>query len=420
MTRWRKLCTARPLDGASVSGDKKACAEGAATNFAPISAKVKMALRKGLPISLRAAAWFHYSGAEAMQRADPMQYSVLLEMAAKSCTHTPMYSYIEGEVANAFASNVFFRRIVPIVPSTCTGSKPLGGAGAATATSPTGVPLARIEDEHVSLTSLRRILLAIAFAFPAIGCSTGISLGAATALLVTRREEHAFWIMVCVIRHRLPMAWYDDQNLGCNVELDVLCDLIEWKLPDVHERLKGIGMPLQIIISSWFTHLFIDQLPFETALRIWDSFLSEGSKVLIRCALALFQINREAILETSDPFALVSLIRNMPKGQYDAVHLLRTAFDSVGSLPSSWLEKRRALATPGWIDKHAVRRFSQASPDYCPSRADRTRDGRHAPLPAASSPQCSLQAHHAQGAPHDAHCALSAAFTESMRISEGA
>ena len=51
---------------------------------------------------------------------------------------------------------------------------------------------------------------------------------------------------------------------------------------------------------KWLVCLYIDVLPIQTTLRIWDCLLYEGHKVIFRVALALFGIRSERVRESKN------------------------------------------------------------------------------------------------------------------------
>ena len=59
----------------------------------------------------------------------------------------------------------------------------------------------------------------------------------------------------------------------------MLCDLIQEKLPHVASHFKALNVDITLFTFTWFLTLFVDNIPPQTYLRIWDSFLYEGSKV---------------------------------------------------------------------------------------------------------------------------------------------
>ena len=74
--------------------------------------------------------------------------------------------------------------------------------------------------------------------------------------------------------------------------------------------------------------LFINTLPPETTLRVWDLFLNEGSKVLFRVASALFKMNEKQLLSVKDAADLFSVIRNIGKDATDPEKLISIAYSS--------------------------------------------------------------------------------------------
>ena len=61
----------------------------------------------------------------------------------------------------------------------------------------------------------------------------------------------------------------------------VLKDVVAEKLPTVHNHLTLHQCDLSLFTFNWFLVIFVDSLPANTFLCIWDSFLYEGSKVTI-------------------------------------------------------------------------------------------------------------------------------------------
>jgi TBC1 domain family member 2B len=69
-----------------------------------------------------------------------------------------------------------------------------------------------------------------------------------------------------------------------------LKDIIKLKLPDLNKHLESFEIDISSITLNWFVSIFIDSVPFDTLLRIWDCFLLEGSKVLLRVSLVYLNL----------------------------------------------------------------------------------------------------------------------------------
>lgn len=72
-------------------------------------------------------------------------------------------------------------------------------------------------------------------------------------------------------------------------------------------------------------HLTLTHHPVQTMLRIWDTFLYEGSKVLFRFALAIFKYNEERILEKTTSIGIFNHLRTMCQDSTDVERLVRVS-----------------------------------------------------------------------------------------------
>ena len=59
-------------------------------------------------------------------------------------------------------------------------------------------------------------------------------------------------------------------------------------MPKLHAHLTkhGITSPqTPLMVEGWFLCLFIDNMPTESVMRVWDSMFFEGWKIIFRVAL---------------------------------------------------------------------------------------------------------------------------------------
>ena len=100
-------------------------------------------------------------------------------------------------------------------------------------------------------------------------------------------EEAAFWCLAAVAEDVLP-GYYEDDMLASAADQRVLATFVREKFPRVHDAFETSGAPLSAVTTSWFLALYVNQLPWETALRVWDVMLFERRRtVLFQVALAL-------------------------------------------------------------------------------------------------------------------------------------
>jgi hypothetical protein len=82
----------------------------------------------------------------------------------------------------------------------------------------------------------------------------------------------------------------------------------------------------------------------QTAARVWDAFLCEGAKVLLRVALALAKLHEAAAVRENELGALVAALRGGAAACHDRDALLACAFGGIGALPGARVQRLRAAA----------------------------------------------------------------------------
>lgn len=82
-----------------------------------------------------------------------------------------------------------------------------------------------------------------------------------------------------------------------------------------------------MLSTQWFLCLFVNVLPAQTVLRVWDVMLWEGPSVLLRAGAALLHLNREAALAATDFHAISQLIPRLGHDLWHADGLLMTMYN---------------------------------------------------------------------------------------------
>ncbi|XP_063045336.1 TBC1 domain family member 2A [Engraulis encrasicolus] len=189
---------------------------------------------------------------------------------------------------------------------------------------------------------LRRVLLAFSCHNPQVGYCQGLNRLAALSLLVLEDEEEAFWCLVAIIEAIMPPDYYTKSLLGYQVDQCVFGELLSAKVSRVSAHLDAHGVEVAHVTVSWFPSLFIELLPSDILLPLWDAFLYEGSKVLFRYALALLKYKEEEILKLKDATELFQYLFFFTKTIADAGRLRNIAFGDFNPLSKRHLRGRRA------------------------------------------------------------------------------
>ncbi|XP_054480834.1 TBC1 domain family member 30 isoform X2 [Anoplopoma fimbria] len=165
---------------------------------------------------------------------------------------------------------------------------------------------------------LKRVLLAYARWNKSVGYCQGFNVLAALILEVTEgHESDALKVMIYLIDKVLPESYFANNLRALSVDMAVFRDLLRLKLPRLSQHLHHLQKnanreaggsyepPLtNVFTMQWFLTMFATCLPAPTVLKIWDSVFFEGSEVLFRVAIAIWERLGERIeyCHTADEF----------------------------------------------------------------------------------------------------------------------
>jgi hypothetical protein len=255
-------------------------------------------LKRGIPVAFRGAVWQELAGVRARRRQFPTNYYTQLltreSLAAED---------IAKDIDRTFPGHDFFESI--------DGQE-----------------------------SLRRCLLAFSVHNPTVGYCQSMNF-IAGMLLLFMAEEDAFWMLLITVEDLLPVDYYTKSMIGTHVDQHVFLQLISTKAPVVHQILADSSVHLSLISLQWFLCVFLNTLPLETALRIWDVFFFDGDEVIFRAGVALLKINEPNLVKSSeisksdecaDPFGEVfTCLKEIGENAVDADELIQLAYDEGGS-----------------------------------------------------------------------------------------
>eukprot|EP01088_Endostelium_zonatum_P015436 TRINITY_DN3779_c5_g1_i1.p1 TRINITY_DN3779_c5_g1~~TRINITY_DN3779_c5_g1_i1.p1 ORF type:complete len:607 (+),score=96.27 TRINITY_DN3779_c5_g1_i1:948-2768(+) len=118
--------------------------------------------------------------------------------------------------------------------------------------------------------------------------------------------------------------------------------LIEKHLPLIWQHIQNLRLEVSEFADIWFKRLFVGTLPFSSILRIFDVFLTEGSKVLCRVGLALLKQGQEQLMACIDKGQFLSTIQVVGLQFFNADLLMKMAY--------SFKTRKTALSQ---IEKHS-------------------------------------------------------------------
>ena len=123
-------------------------------------------------------------------------------------------------------------------------------------------------------------------------------MGFITALLLTYMdEERAFFMLHALMKKRELESLYLPGFPDLNKKLYVFLNLEKKLIPKIYNTFKKCDVIPFSYASEWFLCLFSRSLKFSSLVRVFDTFILEGYKVIYRFALAFLKSKEQKIIE---------------------------------------------------------------------------------------------------------------------------
>ncbi|XP_056663414.1 growth hormone-regulated TBC protein 1 isoform X2 [Monodelphis domestica] len=208
-------------------------------------------------------------------------------------------------------------------------------------TFPDNVKFRRTADPCLQHT-LYNVLVAYGHHNQNVGYCQGMNFLAGYLLLITKSEEQSFWLLDALVGRILP-DYYSPAMMGLKTDQEVLGELVKMKIPAVANLMDRHNVMWTLVVSRWFICLFIDILPVETVLRIWDCLFYEGSKIIFRVALTLIKQHQASILEATNFPDICEQFKQVTKGTFvtECHTFMQKIFTEPGSLSMATITKLR-------------------------------------------------------------------------------
>ena len=152
-------------------------------------------------------------------------------------------------------------------------------------------------------------------------------MGFIAALMLTYMdEERTFFMMHTLMKKRDLESLYLPGFPGLNKKLFVLLNLEKKYLPKVYNVLKKFDVIPFSYASEWFLCLFSRNLKFNSLVRIFDTFILEGYKVIYRFSLAFLKLKEQKIIECTKMEKIFKILKDCFEN-LDIEELFKIAFN---------------------------------------------------------------------------------------------
>ncbi|XP_008184349.1 TBC1 domain family member 30 isoform X1 [Acyrthosiphon pisum] len=252
---------------------------------------------------------------------------------------------------------------------------------------------------------LKRVLLGFARWNKAVGYCQGFNMLAALILQVMEKNESdALKVMIYLIEGVLPEGYFANNLRGLSVDMAVFRDLLRVRLQNLSRHLdrlqtesKDSGTSYEppltnVFTMQWFLTLFCNCLPQRTVLRVWDLIFLEGSTVLLKTALAIWDALSDRIMTvtSADEFysIMAVLTREMLEfGLMDANNLINTISTMNELVEVKELRERYMYNINPWVSHVAKRglRLFYTESDIEETDSDDDIDGKSSSVVTANN-----------------------------------
>lgn len=193
--------------------------------------------------------------------------------------------------------------------------------------------------------ALRRLLTAYARHNPSVGYCQAMNFFAGLFLLFMP-EENAFWALVGVIDDYFE-GYYTEEMIESQVDQLVLEEVVRERFPKLAKHTDILGVQVTWVTGPWFLSIFINMLPWESVLRVWDVILFEGNRtMLFRTTLALLDLYGPALVTTKDAGDAITLLQSLAGSTFDSSQLVLTACMGFQSVKEMGLRELREQHRP--------------------------------------------------------------------------
>ncbi|VDN97988.1 unnamed protein product [Rodentolepis nana] len=182
--------------------------------------------------------------------------------------------------------------------------------------------------EGFGIQKIQEVLQAFTLHNPTVGYCQGMNFIVGNASLFLDKET-TFWLLVLIVEHIFPPNYFNEGLIAAQADQIILRNLIDKYCLRLSEIMQNLEVDISTITFNWFIAVFINSVPVETLLRIWDVFLLEGEKVIFRVAIALLMCQEDVLIRQVDTLAFWKSVKTTVSNTYDHEALMKVSLLSV-------------------------------------------------------------------------------------------
>ena len=182
---------------------------------------------------------------------------------------------------------------------------------------------------------LRRVLQA--YALTTGGYLQGQNYLAAQLLVVMGDEAGAFWVLRALCDRMFGRYFSGpgaDSMEGLKADIGLVTRRLDAEVPEVMAHLREHGMgDLTLFCPKWYLCLFVNTLPEEVLLRVWDNVILRAGaweEALFAVTVALLKASAGAVLAAGGLSEIFEAVKGAGEGVWDVSGFLQSCFGEGG------------------------------------------------------------------------------------------
>ena len=126
-------------------------------------------------------------------------------------------------------------------------------------------------------------------------------------ILYHARDESKTYAIVRKLFHQIRKIYLKGTFLlsldfeECYRHVDIIINLIESYIVDLHRHLEELGVELKLIIFPWVLSLLSVLVPLEYIHLVYVGYMKEGWNFIYRVVLAVFLYNKDLLKSLEEP-----------------------------------------------------------------------------------------------------------------------
>ncbi|KAJ6249454.1 nucleolar protein 7/estrogen receptor coactivator-related [Anaeramoeba flamelloides] len=132
-------------------------------------------------------------------------------------------------------------------------------------------------------------------------------------LYFNEREVYAI-ITEMMDQSKINQKYFPTNKFESNLFEETFIDLILMKKKKIVKKMAKIEVNPLKFVSKWFSRTFVSVLPFQCVLRIFDSYLYEGTKVFYRIGLAILKMCKTKLIKMENEKQFIEILNTFFQG----------------------------------------------------------------------------------------------------------